>query len=118
MASPLQAPSARQTSAKPKTCAETKAIVVPRMLSVVLRHRHDATLGVTWETLTIAAETLFGPAKKLRVDRCERALAAYDEPELSDMLADALHWCQANGTSFDDALRLARQHFDAETDSE
>lgn len=83
-----------------------------------VRYRHDATLGVTWETLAIAAETLFGPAKQLRIDRCERALAAYDEPELSDLLADALHWCHANGTSFDDALRLARQHFDAETDSE
>jgi len=83
-----------------------------------VRNRHDATLGVTWETLTAAAEALFGTANKLRADRFKRALNAYDEPEPTDLLADALHWCQTSGTSFDEALRLARLHFDAETDSE
>lgn len=83
-----------------------------------VRNRHDATVGVNWETLTDAAEALFGPANKIRVDRCNRALAAYDEPELTDLLTDALHWCKANRSSFDEAVRLARLHFDAETDSE
>jgi hypothetical protein len=33
----------------------------------------------------------------------------------ADLLADLQHWCRANRTNFDHALRRARMHFDAES---
>ena len=77
----------------------------------------DSNLGITWAKLEQTA-SMFGQPHENRPKRLEQALSTYNGLELTDMLADALHWCQAHGTSFDDALRLARLHFDAETDSE
>ena len=40
---------------------------------------------------------------------------AYDEAfPVVDALADWMHLCDEHGIDFDDQLRLARQHFDAE----
>lgn len=33
-----------------------------------------------------------------------------DQTKLTDLLADALHWCGVKGIDFDDALRMAREH--------
>ena len=53
-----------------------------------------------------------------RVEKCELALARYsdDNPftNLVDLLADAMHWCDANGEDFHYALCLAGKHFVAE----
>jgi len=53
-----------------------------------------------------------------RADRCQQAIASYSDDDthtnLVDFLADAMHWCHANGHSFHDALDTALMHFDAE----
>jgi hypothetical protein len=53
-----------------------------------------------------------------RAVRCQKAIAAYAGADaytnLVDFLADAMHFCEQNGHSFDDALDTARMHFDAE----
>ena len=44
------------------------------------------------------------------------SMTGLDSPEedsatkLGDLLADLLHWCDANGVDFDDAVRRARNH--------
>lgn len=46
-------------------------------------------------------------------------LPLYPEDErtnLIDLLADAMHWCNLNDEDFDDVLRIARLHFEAEKD--
>jgi hypothetical protein len=57
-----------------------------------------------------------------RADRCQQAIDAYSDDDtytnLVDFLADAMHWCAANGHSFRDALDTARMHFDAEVTSD
>lgn len=53
-----------------------------------------------------------------RVKQCDTALIRYaDETSftnLIDLLADAMHWCDANGEDFHYALCLAGKHFIAE----
>ena len=87
------------------------------VLQQVERHL-DSDHGITWDTLEQTAHDLFGCGNSHRVQRCEEALATYDEPELADLLADAMHWCQAKGHDFEAMLETARMHFDAETPNE
>lgn len=75
----------------------------------------DSTHGITWDTIEQTAYNLFGASNHARVERCEKALAIYDDPELIDLLADAMHWCRAREQDFDALLETARMHFDAET---
>lgn len=53
-------------------------------------------------------------AADLLTAHCHRAPA---EPEhaLTDLLADLMHWAQANGQDFQSALDDARMHFDEES---
>lgn len=39
------------------------------------------------------------------------------EPEdvIPDLLTDLMHWCDRNDQDFDDRLRRAREHYEAET---
>ena len=56
-----------------------------------------------------------------RARRAADSIARYgddiDEANLIDFLADALHWCRQYGHDFERCLRLARDHFHAETNS-
>ena len=68
------------------------------------------------------------PTNRMRAEAADTALEAYslakglcpDEPELSplelltDLLADLLHWSEADDLDFDTALRLARMHHEEE----
>jgi hypothetical protein len=53
-----------------------------------------------------------------RAIRCQQAITAYSDDDtytnLLDFLADAMHWCHANGHSFPEALDTALMHFEAE----
>jgi len=53
-----------------------------------------------------------------RAVRCQQAITSYSDDEiyanLVDFLADAMHWCHANGHSFQEALDTALMHFEAE----
>lgn len=53
-----------------------------------------------------------------RAVRCQSAIADYSDDDtytnLVDFLADAMHWCHANGHAFQNALETAGMHFDAE----
>ena len=57
-----------------------------------------------------------------RVQRCQRVIAEYsDESDgisLIDLLADAMHWCDANGEDFHYAFCVAGKHFIAELNDE
>ena len=50
-----------------------------------------------------------------RVDRCQRAISNYcddhDQSNLIDLLADAMHWCDANGEDFHICLAMACRHY-------
>lgn len=50
------------------------------------------------------------------VERVKLALKQYDEDlsSVADMLADLLHFCDAQGVDFDRALDTGRMHHDAE----
>jgi len=55
----------------------------------------------------------------MRADRAARAFQQYEsdyeeEEKLSDLLADLQHLAHREGWDYDDALRAARMHFDAE----
>lgn len=54
-----------------------------------------------------------------RAKRAAKSISRYgddiDEANLIDLLADAMHWCQQYGRDFEYCLRLARDHFDAES---
>jgi len=57
-----------------------------------------------------------------RADWAEAALIEFrritgtdDEDALGDLLCDLMHWSDRNGGDFENALRLARLHYDAET---
>lgn len=55
----------------------------------------------------------------LRAERFADILPLYPEDEhtnVIDLLADLLHWCEANGVDFEDTLRISRMHFDSERD--
>jgi len=53
-----------------------------------------------------------------RSARCGKTIAANSDDDsftnLTDFLADAMHWCHINKRCFDDALDTALMHFDAE----
>lgn len=54
-----------------------------------------------------------------RIERCANALAAYndefdEESNLTDLLADAMHWCQGRRRTFHTMLRIAGEHFEIE----
>jgi hypothetical protein len=53
-----------------------------------------------------------------RAARCSKVLDEYAEDmaecNLVDLLTDAMHWCRATGTPFQQAIELARRHFTAE----
>jgi hypothetical protein len=83
-----------------------------------IERRHDPEHGVNWDTIEQTAFDLFGTSNAERAERCQRALATYDEPELADLLTDAMHWCDANASDFDAVLETARTHFEAETKGE
>lgn len=54
-----------------------------------------------------------------RATRFAMILPLYPEDErtnLIDLLADAMHWCNHSHMDFDDVLRVARMHFEAERD--
>jgi hypothetical protein len=83
-----------------------------------MRRRIALGYGLAEELLEQTAHDLFGTSNSQRVERCEKALAVYDEPELIDLLAYAMHWCRAKGRGFNAALASAQAHFDAETSEE
>lgn len=53
-----------------------------------------------------------------RAARCLTVLFSYTDfdprTNLIDLLTDAMHWCRLNREDFDQALTMAREHFDAE----
>jgi hypothetical protein len=61
-------------------------------------------------------------------DRCRWALAGItafrmqtqteQEDACSDLLADLMHWCDRNDTTFEHELRRAKAHYWAETQTE
>jgi hypothetical protein len=57
-----------------------------------------------------------------RATRCERVLNAYSDDDaftnLTDLLADAMHFCDATGQDFHYALCLAGKHYVAELNDE
>jgi hypothetical protein len=57
-----------------------------------------------------------------RVERCGKALAGYSDDDrfvcLIDLLADAMHMCDANGEDFHHALCVAGKHYLAELNDE
>ena len=59
---------------------------------------------------------------KERVARCRKALTGYSDDDrflcLIDFLADATHWCDANGEDFHYALCVAGKHYLAELNDE
>lgn len=79
-------------------------------------------LGIDASDIKRVADQLFGPRRTVRIDRCDRVIAAYgdDLPDSNfiDLVTDAMHWCQAKGHDFERALELALTHFEAETVSE
>lgn len=56
-----------------------------------------------------------------RAQRAATSISRYgddvDEANLIDLLADAMHWCRQYGHDFERGLRLAREHFHSETNS-
>ena len=57
-----------------------------------------------------------------RVERCGKTLTGYSDEDrficLIDFLADAMHWCKANGEDFHYALCVAGRHYLAELNEE
>ena len=57
-----------------------------------------------------------------RVARCQAALDRYNNDcpftNLIDLMADAMHWCDATGQDFHYALCVAGKHFIAELNDE
>jgi hypothetical protein len=48
--------------------------------------------------------------------RCfARETGTDDEDALTDLLCDLMHWSDRHGGDFENALRLARLHYEAET---
>ena len=72
------------------------------------------------------------PTNAERAERVQKILKAYaeemygtDDPDpeelltaAGDLLADFLHYCSQEELDFDDAIRVARMHFEAEMDEE
>ena len=57
-----------------------------------------------------------------RAERCRKALTGYSDDDLFlcliDLLADAMHWSDANGEDFHYALCVAGKHYLAELDED
>lgn len=56
-----------------------------------------------------------------RARRLDEILPLYPEDQhtnVIDLLADLMHWCEQNDVSFEDTLRTARTHFEAEQDGD
>lgn len=57
-----------------------------------------------------------------RVERCHKAIEGYSDEDqfisLIDLMADAMHWCDATGQDFHYALCVAGKHFVAELNDE
>lgn len=57
-----------------------------------------------------------------RAERCGKAIAGYSDDDrftcLIDLLADAMHWCDANGEDFHYALAVAGKHYVSELNDE
>jgi hypothetical protein len=59
------------------------------------------------------------PTNRDRAARLDEILPLYPEDQhtnVIDLLADLLHWCELNRVDFEDTLRIARMHFEAERD--
>lgn len=83
----------------------------------------DSEQGLTWDTIDQAAQDIFGPGAEFRADRCEKAIRGYSgdddiETCLTDLLADARHWCDAHEQSFAEIDRRAYEHYVAERNGE
>lgn len=37
-----------------------------------------------------------------------------DDANITDLLTDLRHWCEANGVSFHDAVEMSSKHYEAE----
>jgi hypothetical protein len=62
------------------------------------------------------------PLIKQRVERCEAALTDYSDEDrftcLIDLMADAMHWCDASREDFGYALAQAGRHYIQERNDE
>jgi len=45
----------------------------------------------------------------------QRETGTDDQDALGDLLCDLMHWCDRNDADFENALRAARMHYEAET---
>ena len=68
--------------------------------------------GISRDDLERTAYDLFGTSISGRVERRDKALAAYNDDlpdsNLIDLVADAMHWCRAKGYDFPAKLAMAR----------
>lgn len=78
--------------------------------------------GLTWDDIAETVAELHpdpdGFLMPERIARCEKAFEQYtdcDDANLTDLLADLMHWAKRKGHCFGDALDTARMHFDHET---
>lgn len=83
---------------------------------------YNSEHGLTWDDVTeVVAERYPDPDDFLmpeRIARCEKALEPYtdsDDANLTDLLADLMHWSRRRSQSFEQALETARMHYDHET---
>jgi hypothetical protein len=62
------------------------------------------------------------PTNHERASRCEKAIEAYEEDDLAtnltDILCDAMHWCDQNGENFHFLLASACRHYINELNDE
>jgi hypothetical protein len=87
---------------------------------------YDAEHGLTWDDVGDTVARLYpdpdGFLVPDRVLRVEKALGEYTDSDeaanLTDLLADAMHWCRHKGLSFAQALGTATMHFHHETPNE
>lgn len=78
------------------------------------------TINHEWN-LGFGQERYMQPTIISRVRRIDGVVSAYepisgDDPQeaITDIVADIVHWCSVNDIRFEDVLRVARQHADAE----
>jgi hypothetical protein len=79
--------------------------------------------GLCWDDIADTVARLFpdpdGFLVPDRVLRVEKALGDYTDSDeianLTDLIADAMHWCRHRGQSFDELHATARMHFEHET---
>jgi len=79
--------------------------------------------GLTWDDIGDTVARMFpdpdGFLSPDRVLRVEKALHDYTDSDevanLTDLLADAMHWCRHRGQSFERLLGTAQMHYSCET---